>query len=279
MRREDLSVTCLHPATYVQSEWKIPEVNKAMTSLLTRISRPLAGVVAAAMLATPIAAVPARADQSDRIVFDVELKGIRAGELSINGKITEGAYGANGVLQTAGLVGFLRKIKFTASVSGLFSDGRFTPLKYTEVDDAPNRDSRHEIIYNNGTPVSVSRVPPRKPKDRDVDPAKQGGTVDPLTALYAVLRDVPRDEACKLDVKMYDGARRSQVRLFDPKPDGKGLVCSGEYRRLEGFSEKDMKEKNRFAFTLYYDPSAKGGLQVDRIETDTIYGKGRLTRR
>lgn len=250
-----------------------------MASLSSRLSRPLAGGLTAAFLLGPLAAMPARADQSDRIVFDVELKGIRAGELAINGKITNGAYGANGVLQTAGLVGWLRKIKFTASVTGLVSNGRFTPLKYTETDEAPGRDATHAIIYKNGTPVSVSRVPPRKPKPRDVDPAQQGGTVDPLTALYAVLRDVPRDAACQLDVKMYDGARRSQVRLFNPRPDGKGMVCSGEYRRLEGFSAKDMKEKSRFAFTLYYDPSPKGGLQVDRIETDTIYGKGRLTRR
>ncbi|OWY11064.1 hypothetical protein B6V74_03325 [Thioclava sp. F42-5] len=249
-----------------------------MRFLSSLASRPVAAILSAALLVAPLGTAPARADQSDKIVFDVVLKGIRAGELAINGKITDGAYGANGVLQTAGLVGLLRKIKFSASVSGLYDGQKFTPMKYSEVDDAPGRKSKHQIIYNNGTPVSVSQQPPRKPSPRDVDPAKQGGTVDPLTALYAVLRDVPRDEACKLDVKMYDGARRSQVRLFEPKPDGKNIVCSGEYRRLAGFSEKDMKEKSRFAFTLYYEPSPNGGLQVDKIETDTLYGKGRLTR-
>ncbi|KFE35942.1 DUF3108 domain-containing protein [Thioclava atlantica] len=250
-----------------------------MRSYRSMISKPLRLGLAAAVLAIPLGAMAARAEQSERIVFDVKLRGIRAGELAINGKVVNGSYGANGVLQTAGLVGFLRKIKFIASVTGHVSQGRFTPMKYAETDEAPGRNATHEIIYQNGTPVSVSRVPPRPPNPRDVDPAKQGGTVDPLTALYAVLRDVPRDEACQLDVKMYDGARRSQVRLFKPQPNGEGLVCAGEYRRLEGFSEKDMAEKSRFAFTLYYDPSPKGGLQVDRIETETLYGKGSLSRR
>jgi len=222
--------------------------------------------------------LPARADQSDQIVFDVVLKGIRAGELVINGKIVGTSYGANGVLQTAGLIGLLRKIRHDATVSGGYRNGRFTPMRFSEKSDTPRGKSTHEIVYKNGTPIAVSQVPPRKPRDTDVDPAKQGGTIDPLTALYAVLRDVDRDQACQLDVKMYDGAKRSQVRLFDPRPEGKGVVCSGEYRRLAGFSAKDMAEKSRFAFTLHYDPTTNGRLQVDEIETDTIYGKGRLKR-
>lgn len=223
--------------------------------------------------------LPARADQSDQIVFDVVLKGLRAGELVINGKIVGNAYGANGVLQTAGLVGFLRKIRYDATASGSYRNGEFTPMRFSEKADTPRGKSTHEIVYNNGTPVAVSQNPPRKPRDTDVDAAKQGGTIDPLTALYAVLRSVNRDEACKLDVKMYDGSKRSQVRLFDARPEGDGVVCSGEYRRLAGFSAKDMAEKSRFPFTLHYAPNANGRLEVDEIETDTIYGKGRLKRR
>ena len=46
-----------------------------------------------------------------------------------------------------------------------------------------------------------------------------------------------------------------------------------------GFSEREMKEKSLFPFTLTYAPTADGTrLQVVSIETDTILGKGRLTR-
>ena len=113
-----------------------------------------------------------------------------------------------------------------------------------------------------------------------MDPAKQTGTIDPLTALYAVLRDVDRGEACKLDVKLYDGSKRTQVKLEPAQSKGANVICAGEYRRLEGFSAKDMDEKSRFPFTLTYAPTPDGArLQVIEIATDTIYGKGRLKRR
>ena len=160
-----------------------------MTSLSNRLPRALTAALTAALVIAPLGAAPARAEQSDKIVFDVVLKGIRAGELAINGKITDGAYGANGVLQTAGLVGLLRKIKFSASVSGLHDGQKFTPLKYSEVDDAPGRKSKHQIVYNNGTPVSVSQQPPRKPS---VPPSTKGKPSAPTPSPVAP----PRGPAC-----------------------------------------------------------------------------------
>ncbi len=224
--------------------------------------------------------LPAQADQTDRIVFDVILKGVTAGQLSINGKIEGASYGATGTLQTTGLVGMLKKLRHDAAVSGSFRAGRFTPLKYSETAQRNGKVIEHGIIYKAGTPVSVTRNPPRTPGALDVEPANQGGTIDPLTALYAVLRDVDRAEACKLDVKMYDGSKRSQVRLEAPQAAGEGVVCKGEYRRLEGFSPEDMAEKSRFPFTLTYAPTPDGArLQVIEISTDTILGQGRLKRR
>lgn len=246
-----------------------------MTPTLSR------GTPRAALLAFGLfAAAPLQADQTDRIVFDVVLKGISAGRLNINGKITDSTYGANGTVETTGLAAMLRTLRYDASVSGRFADGTFTPTHFEETGQRGDNKSKHVIVYQGGVPVSVSREPPRKPRASDIDPAKQGGTIDPLTALYAVLRDVDRDEACKLKVTMFDGAKRSQVALSAPVEKGKGVVCTGEYRRLEGFSKKEMAEKSRFPFTLTYAPTPDGQrLQVVEIETDTILGKGRLKRR
>lgn len=226
------------------------------------------------------AAAPLQADQTDRIVFDVVLKGVSAGRLSINGKITGTTYGANGTMETTGLAAMLRTLRYDAAVSGSFADGTFTPTHFEETAERGDDTAKHVIVYQGGVPVSVSREPPRKPRPTDVDPAKQAGTIDPLTALYAVLRDVDRSDACKLTVTMFDGAKRSQVALSAPVEKGKGVTCTGEYRRLEGFSKKEMAEKSRFPFTLTYAPTPDGQrLQVVEIETDTILGKGRLKRR
>ena len=79
---------------------------------------------------------------------------------------------------------------------------------------------------------------------------------------------------------MFDGRRRSQVVLKSPKPlsDG-GVSCSGEYRRLEGFSEKEMAEKQRFPFVMTLALTDGDMMQVTEISMDTLYGKGRLKRR
>lgn len=222
----------------------------------------------------------ALADQADAIRFDVILHGIKAGELRIDGQIEGARYAAQGVMETTGLAAALRKIRYTATTQGAMRETRFTPARYTETAERGNGTRRDfEIRYRAGTPVSVASNPPRTPKDRDVDPAKQGGTIDPLTALYAVLRDVAPDQACRLDVKMFDGARRSQVQLSAPRPKGKGVTCAGEYRRLEGFSAREMAEKSRFPFTLTYAPTEDGRLRVVEISTETILGKGHLKRR
>lgn len=214
----------------------------------------------------------------EKIVFDVELKGIAAGRLAING-VSDGArYSAAGVLETTGLVGMVRKIRYSAQVAGR-EGTRMRPETYSETADTPKRQSVFEMSYKAGTPVKVSQTPPRKPRDYDLALANQGGTIDPLSALYAVLRTVSPDQACTFAATMFDGARRTEVKLFAPKPQGTGVVCSGEYRRLGGFSPKDMAEKTVMAFSLTYEPTPDGRLKVTEVATDTIYGKGRLKRR
>lgn len=238
--------------------------------------RTLSAVALSAALAL---AAPARADQTDHIVFNVVLKGITAGRLSIDGKITGSQYAASGVMETTGLASMMRKIRYDASVSGSFAKGRFTPLKFRQTAQRGDNRSAQTMSYKGGVPVSVTREPVRAPRPTDVDPAKQGGTIDPLTALYAVLRDVDRTEACQLKVTMYDGAKRSQVALSGAQDKGDTVTCAGEYRRLQGFSDKEMAEKSRFPFVLTYAPTADGQrLRVVEISTDTILGKARMKR-
>ena len=247
-----------------------------MSRIRFRVPRPVMAL--GLSLALGLCAVSAQAGEAEKIAFDVELKGITAGQLKINATRDGKAYSAAGVLETTGLVGMLRKIRYTATVVGT-KNTRFVPAKYTETADTPKRESVFEMLYEAGRPVKVSQTPERKPKEFDVAIEDQAGTLDPLSALYAVLREVDRDEACKFSAQMFDGARRTQVKLFEPKAEGKRVVCAGEYRRLGGFHPKDMAEKTTMAFTLTYEPTPENRLRVIEIATETIYGNGRLKRR
>ncbi|WP_245890923.1 DUF3108 domain-containing protein [Albidovulum aquaemixtae] len=225
-------------------------------------------------------AAPSTAEQNDRAVFDLSLRGIHAGTLSVSGAIEGGRYAVAGVLQSGGLLALVRKVRYDARSQGRYTGGRFTPARYEEDADTGKRKSQSVMEYRSGVPQVKVYNPPKPPRDGDLDPATQGGTVDPLTALYAALRDVPAQSACRLKLTLFDGRRRSQVALGEPKKNGDGGVsCAGEYRRLAGFSANDMAEKSRFSFVLRYEPTGGGKLRVRDISMDTLYGKGRLTRR
>lgn len=229
-------------------------------------------------MAMPFAA-PAAADQQDSAIFDLNLRGIRAGTLAVSGAIQGTSYAASGKLQSTGILAAIKRISYDAKVSGTIRDARYTPRTYEETADTGSRQSQSVMEYRGGVPQVKVYNPPREERDQDIDPATQGGTVDPMTAAYATLRDVPEAEACKLNLTLFDGKRRSQVRLSTPAVQDGRVTCAGEYRRLEGFSDKDMAEKTSFPFRLIYQPAQNGILRVGEVQMDTLYGKGVLKRR
>jgi hypothetical protein len=228
-------------------------------------------------LAGPAAAQSTRLD--DQGIFDISLRGLTAATLVFSGVEQNGRYAVNGELKSAGLVSWVRKVSYVAKSRGLVSGQSYTPTSYTENADTGKRQSQSEITYSRGVPSEIRYEPARDPRPDSVDPATMGGTVDPLTALYATLRDVAPGDECKTNVKMFDGRRASQLKLSKPVRNGKTVVCTGEYRRLKGFSEKDMAEKSRFAFTLTYSPTKTGRMQVTEVALDTLYGKATMKRR
>lgn len=224
-------------------------------------------------------ALPATA-RAEPAVFDITLKGLRAATLRIDGNAADGAYTATGRLESRGLMAAVRKVRYDATVAGRVDrKGALRPALYAERTDTGRRQSEAVIDYATGRPVVKVALPERKPRDWDVDPATQAGTVDPLTALYAVLRDADRGAECNLDLRMFDGRRASALTLAAPERDGDRVTCAGEYRRVAGFSPEDMAERTRFPFTLTYAPGPDGRMQVVEVAMDTLFGRARMERR
>lgn len=210
--------------------------------------------------------------------FDVYLAGLRAGVLGISGIEDGGRYSAAGKLQTSGLLALIREVSYDARSTGRVTSKGYVPSLYQETANTGSRQSQAEMAYVAGTPQLKVYNPPQDRGTDALDPATQKGTLDPMTTIYSLLKDVPRDATCKLDVFMFDGKRRSRVTTSDPKPDGDALVCSGTYRRIAGFSEKEMAEKSVFPFRLTYSPAENGMFRVTRVVFDTLYGKATLVR-
>ena len=217
-------------------------------------------------------------DQRTSAVFSISIRGLSAATLTLNGAAMGQRYQASGTLKSAGLLGLVKTIRYDAKVEGRRIADRAVPVRYSETADTGKRQSAAVMAYKAGVPQVKSYVPPRPPRVDDIDPATQGGTVDPLTALYLILRDVPAAKACAMKLTLFDGRRRSQIMLGKPAKSGDQITCAGEYRRLDGFTPEDMAEKNRFALSLTYGQSAKDMVHVTEISMDTLYGKGRMIR-
>jgi hypothetical protein len=255
-----------------------------MPALRARHLRPTVLLFAACLaLMTALAGLsgPGHAQSStqvDRHSFDVSIRGLRAASLSFAGEQAGNAYSVTGKLESRGLAAMVRKVRYDANVRGRTKGSRYTPSAYSEKADTGKRKSASVMEYRKGVPQVKSYDPPRDPRPDDLNPAKQGGTVDPLTALYATLRDVEAGQECKVALQMFDGRRRSQIATSGRKVAGDNVTCTGEYRRIAGFSAEDMAEKTRFPFVMTYAPIDGGRMRVVEITTETLFGTAVLSR-
>ena len=218
---------------------------------------------------------PALADSG---TFDLSIRGLTAGVLQFSGSMEGKNYSVTGSLKSSGIAAMVRRVSFQADTSGRYSGGRWQPARYREQADTGKRRSQSLMEYKAGIPAEMLQES-REGRANYVDPATQGGTVDPLTALFAMLRDVPVAQACQLNLTMFDGARRSQIALDAAVTVDGAITCPGEYRRLKGFSDKEMAEKQSFSFRVTYGPADQGRVHVVTIAMDTLYGRAALTRR
>jgi hypothetical protein len=213
---------------------------------------------------------------STRATFDIYVSGIRAGMVSISGEERGGRYAAAGRLESVGVIGTFRKVRYDAEVQGRVAGAEFGPQSYAETFRSGDETDRKSITYRRGVP-SVEGDDDRDADD--LDPSTQGGTIDPLTAIWGILRDVPTGQACRFSAAMFDGARRSSIVLGSPRRASGRITCSGEYRRVAGYSAEDMAKRPRFPFRLTYREAGGGRWQVERIDMDTIFGRGSMVRR
>ena len=220
------------------------------------------------------------ASKSNTAVFSLKIKGLNVGTLSFLGTHDDNNYTISGELKSGGIFKFINKQRYKATTAGTLINSYFKPVIYTELRNKKGKKSSAKLTYKNGIPQIREYDPPRQIKVNTIDPNTQGGTVDPLTALYVTLRDNNSLEPCQLKLEVFDGKRKSQVRLFpDLKKREDLIMCIGEYKRVAGFSKKDMEEKTSFLFNIFYKKTREYQYSVKKLVIETVYGTAVLTRK
>ena len=163
----------------------------------------------AACLAFALVLAPAA--RAEEAVFDFYMTGIRIGEVTLETEQTDGSYTAASRITTAGLIGVLADFWYNGAAEGeLRDDGTVVPRRFVAKSKSPRAIRDTDIAWEGGTPVSVSVEPPRGSAP---EPSAQAGTLDPVSAGFAVLRAREPDRLCDTSVEVFDGSRRSRLKL------------------------------------------------------------------
>jgi hypothetical protein len=222
----------------------------------------------AAMLA---AALPAAAETS---YYDVTIAGLPAGELTLSGARDRTRYQAGVSLRATGLVGALSRIRYQGWSTGeVAADGTIVPVRHVAESRSARNERVTEIVFENGDPARITVEPPRS---RPADPAAQAGTVDPVSAAFALLHDPSGEALCNSRINLFDGNRRSLLEVGRAQERDGGLVCNGRYARLSGDENPVTDEET--GIRLFFHPGG-GEVELQRIEVETRFGLAVARRR
>jgi len=103
----------------------------------------MARILTIAAVVAGLGAAPVWADGSTNAVFNLAIRGLSAGSLTIKGNEQGGSYATTGVLQSGGLVGLVARLKYTASARGRVNGARFQPSRYDENRAGPGQPEGH----------------------------------------------------------------------------------------------------------------------------------------
>ncbi len=206
--------------------------------------------------------------------YNVTVAGIRAGRMDLSSSVNGTSYAASMNLRSTGLLAALAKYKFKASSRGTLSGAQgFRPSKYTENSDTGKRTNNVSITYSSGVPKPSKTAPAPALKG-----STQKGTVDPMAAIFAVFRDRAKGDLCKTNLKIYDGKRRTGIRLSPGKITSKSATCNGTFKRLGGFTASKMQEGSSFPLTINYT-FTNGVYQVKSVTVKSARGRATFSRR
>jgi len=172
---------------------------------------------------------------------------------------------------TTGLVGFLYRGHQVNTVRGTWQDERAEPVEFSGDGVWRGQRRRTLIDYDHGLP-ELKELQPQQESERELVPVElQRNTVDTLSALAQLMRNVQRQQTCDTEARTYDGRRLLDVvartageetlaRTDRSSFSGKTLRCDFEGRELAGFliGENDPEHRRPLHGSAWLAPVLPG---------------------
>jgi hypothetical protein len=216
--------------------------------------------IAIAVLVASLGQVPAaRAQPMTQLHagYDIYARGLDVAELEAGFGIGPRGYQMQMAYRTTGIVGALFHGRQLSTVEGVWIGERPVPLRFMGDGLWRGQPRRTLIDYERGQPVIRTLVPPNEEEREPVSPRLQANTVDTLSALAMLMRNVQDTGRCEASVNTFDGRRLAQVsartigeEFLEPTRrsifSGPALRCDFDGRQLAGFiRDLDQDELRR----------------------------------
>ncbi len=241
-----------------------------MTRIQTTIEN-LAALLLLAVLALVGPASLANA-QTEQKVFRVSIAGFPVGTASFTANVDGRRYEVQGFMGSTGFFGAFLASRYSGAVIGRRSGDRLTPQIFRGRFEQGRRFAEVDIKYSGGRPTTVIRRPERPAQPHDISPSSVRGALDPISALYFLLRDVTVDKVCSQNFQVFEGSRTSRIAMQRSQGDSGTVICNGVYTRLGGFTAEQMAERQNFPFQLVFHPTDSGLFEVREFRATTFWG-------
>ena len=198
-------------------------------------------VVAAALvlLAAPAKAVTLDAD------YALSSHGFHLLDVATHAQLTPAGYAITAHSRTVGLIGALAHSDVTSVASGRFDGVHVEPDRYASTGRSRGANRTTQIAYPAHDPV-VEVLQPAEPERDPVPAAQTRGSIDTLSAIVGLSRQVAETGRCDGTALVFDGHRLSRLEARTvgmeavPNPSGAGfsgpaLRCDFASRQLAGF--------------------------------------------
>ncbi len=236
----------------------------------------------AALLLSGLAARPAAAGEV-HIHYTVYAAGLAVAAVEADWDILPAAYKIHTSFHTIGALAIAASGKGESTAEGAFNAGRPQPHRFFSQGTFRGEQRVIQIDYPGREPHIRQMVPPQEEERDPVPPAQQAGTVDGLSAVVVLMRQVNATGRCDGRVETYDGRRLSEVAAQTgpvqqleatsrSSYNGPALRCDLEGRMTAGFvrDQDQTRLRQPTRATAWFAALTPGGEQVPvRIEIQT----------
>ncbi len=234
------------------------------------------------LLSCPLAAHA----QTVQAHYDAYATGLNVLRLDVEFAIKPRDYRVHLVYRTAGTVGVLIRAEQDTVVEGAFVGDRPIPRRFFSYGHLRGRPRVTQIDYPKGQPEIRTLTPPNEEEREPVAAADQAGTIDSLSAMAQLVRQVNASGRCEGHSRTYDGRRLAELsarsagqETLEPTGrssfSGTALRCDFEGQQLAGFrldADRTKAQRPRRG-SAWFAAAAPGGPLIPvrmQFETDLI---------